>query len=98
MGVEGVHGVFDGPGPATFEGSLALLRQSGNLSLVWPILGAQTTVPIVSRPKSIKLGCPVFFDHIHTPELLRARTFQLFTGCAKGDCVLLHPPALRCLM
>jgi NADPH2:quinone reductase len=32
----------------------------------------------MSLPKSIKIGYAVFFDHIPTPELLRARSAQLF--------------------
>ncbi len=77
-GGEGVHVVFDGSGPATFDASLASLRRSGTFCWYGPVLGSQTTLPIMSLPKSIKLGYAVFSDHVHTPELLRARTFQLF--------------------
>ncbi len=83
-GGEGVHVVFDGSGPATFAGSLATLRRSGTFCWYGPVLGSQTTVPIMSLPKSIKLGYAVFFDHIHTPELLRTRTFQLFAWVREG--------------
>ena len=38
----------------------------------------------MSLPKSIKLGYAVFFDHIHTPELLRARTARLFDWIIQG--------------
>ena len=38
----------------------------------------------MSLPKSIKIGYAVFFDHIHTPELLRARSAQLFDWIAEG--------------
>lgn len=83
-GGEGVHVVFDGSGPATFEGSLAALRRSGTFCWYGPVLGSRTTVPIMSLPKSIKLGYAVFFDHIHTHELLRARTLQLFDWAREG--------------
>ena len=39
----------------------------------------------MSLPKSIKIGYAVFFDHIHTPELLRARSAQLFDWIAEGQ-------------
>ncbi|QEL23752.1 quinone oxidoreductase [Bosea sp. F3-2] len=83
-GGEGVHVVFDGSGPATFEGSLAALRRSGTFCWFGPVLGSQTTVPIMSLPKSIKLGYAVFFDHIYTPELLRSRTLRLFEWVREG--------------
>ena len=38
----------------------------------------------MSLPKSIKIGYAVFSDHIHTPELLRAHTAQLFEWIADG--------------
>jgi NADPH2:quinone reductase len=38
----------------------------------------------MSLPKSIKIGYAVFFDHIHTPELLRAHSAQLFDWIAEG--------------
>jgi NADPH2:quinone reductase len=38
----------------------------------------------MSLPKSIKVGYAVFFDHIHTPALLRARTGELFDWIANG--------------
>ena len=38
----------------------------------------------MSLPKSIKLGYAVFFDHVHTPELLRTRSAQLFDWIAEG--------------
>jgi NADPH2:quinone reductase len=34
--------------------------------------------------ESIKIGYATFFDHVHTPELLRARTAQLFDWIADG--------------
>src|SRR5260370_9203739 len=38
----------------------------------------------MSLPKSIKIGYAVFFDHIHTPELLRAHSARLFDWIAEG--------------
>lgn len=84
-GGQGVHVVFDGSGPATFEGSLASLRRAGTFCWFGPVLGSGTAVPILSLPKSIKLGYAVFFDHIHTPELLRSRTLRLFEWVRDGQ-------------
>jgi NADPH2:quinone reductase len=83
-GGEGVHVVFDGSGPSTFQGSLDVLRRSGTFCWYGPVLGAPGPLDIMSLPKSIKLGYAVFFDHIYTPELLRARSAQLFDWIAKG--------------
>ena len=41
-------------------------------------------IDIMSLPKSIKLGYATFFDHIHTVELLRARTTRLFDWVREG--------------
>jgi NADPH:quinone reductase len=81
---EGVHVVYDGSGPKTFQGSLDLLRRSGTFCWYGPVLGGPGPLDIMSLPKSIKIGYATFFDHIHTPELLRARTAQLFDWIADG--------------
>lgn len=83
-GGEGVHVVYDGSGPATFEGSLASLRRAGTFCWFGPVLGGPGRIDIMSLPRSIKLGYAVFFDHIHTPELLRARTARLFDWVREG--------------
>ena len=83
-GGEGVHVVYDGSGPATFAGSLASLRRSGTFCWYGPVLGGPGPLDIISLPKSIKVGYAVFFDHIHTPELLRERSAQLFDWVASG--------------
>lgn len=83
-GGEGVHVVYDGSGPATFEGSLASLRRSGTFCWFGPVLGGPGRIDIMSLPRSIKLGYAVFFDHIHTPELLRARAARLFDWVREG--------------
>jgi len=83
-GGEGVHVVFDGSGPATFQGSLDVLRRSGTFCWYGPVLGGPGPLNIMSLPKSIKLGYAVYRDHIHTPELLRARSAQLFGWVAEG--------------
>ena len=75
---EGVHVVYDGSGPKTFQGSLDVLRRSGTFCWYGPVLGGPGPLDIMSLPKSIKIGYATFFDHIHTPALLRARTAQLF--------------------
>ena len=81
---EGVHVVYDGSGPTTFWGSLNVLRRSGTFCWYGPILGGPGTLDIMSLPKSIKIGYGVFSDHIHTPELLRAHSAQLFGWIAAG--------------
>lgn len=81
---EGVHVVYDGSGPVTFDGSLASLRRSGTFCWYGPVLGGPGMIDIMSLPKSIKLGYATFFDHIHTPELLRARTTRLFDWVREG--------------
>jgi NADPH:quinone reductase len=81
---EGVHVVYDGSGPATFQGSLDALRRSGTLCWYGPVLGGPGPLDIMSLPKSIKIGYAVFSDHIPTPERLRAHSAQLFDWIAEG--------------
>ncbi|MGK9230888.1 quinone oxidoreductase [Inquilinus limosus] len=84
-GGEGVHVVYDGSGPETFQASLASLRRSGTFCWYGPVLGGPGPLDIMSLPKSIKIGYAVFFDHIHTPELLQARARQLFDWIIGGQ-------------
>jgi NADPH:quinone reductase len=81
---EGVHVVYDGSGPKTFQGSLDVLRRSGVFCWYGPVLGGPGPLDIMSLPKSIKIGYAVFLDHIRTPELLRTRSAQLFDWIAEG--------------
>ena len=83
-GGDGVHVVYDGSGPSTFQGSLDVLRRSGTFCWYGPVLGGPGLLDIMSLPKSIKIGYAVFSDHIPTPELLRAHTAQLFEWIADG--------------
>jgi len=83
-GGEGVDVVFDGSGPATFQGSMDILRRSGTFCWYGPVLGGPGPVDIMSLPRSIKLGYAVFFDHIPTPALLRKRAAQLFERVRAG--------------
>jgi len=80
---EGVHVVYDGSGPTTFQGSLDILRRSGTFCWYGPVLGGPGPLDIMSLPKSIKIGYATFFDHIHTSGLLRARSAQLFDWIAE---------------
>ncbi len=84
-GGEGVHVVFDGSGPGTFQGSLDVLRRSGTFCWYGPVLGGPGPIDIMSLPRSIKLGYAVFSDHIYTPDLLRARCARLFGWIAEGQ-------------
>ena len=83
-GGEGVHVVYDGSGPATFEGSLASLRRSGTFCWFGPVLGDPGPISLPSLPRSIKIGYAVFMDHIHTPERLHRHAEQLFEWIAGG--------------
>ncbi|WP_460141763.1 quinone oxidoreductase family protein [Pseudomonas sp. S2_E01] len=83
-GGEGVHVVFDGSGPATFQGSLQALRRTGTFCWYGPVLGGPGLIDIMSLPKSIKLGYAVFSDSIHTPQLLRVKAMQLFDWLRSG--------------
>lgn len=83
-GGQGVHMVYDGSGPTTFQGSLDVLRRCGVFCWYGPVLGGPGLLDIMSLPKSIKLGYATFVDHIHTPELLRARSARLFDWIAQG--------------
>lgn len=84
-GGEGVHVVYDGSGPKTFQASLDSLRRSGTFCWYGPVLGGPGPLDIMSLPKSIKIGYARFFDHIYTPALLRARTSLLFDWIVKGN-------------
>ncbi len=81
---EGVHVVYDGSGPTTFQGSLDVLRRSGTFCWYGPVLGGPGPLNIMSLPRSIKIGYAVFLDHVHTPQLLRARSAQLFDWIVDG--------------
>jgi NADPH:quinone reductase len=83
-GGEGVHVVYDGSGPTTFQGSLDALRRSGTFCWYGPVLGGPGPLDIMSLPRSIKIGYAVFFDHIHTPALLRKHVAQLFDWIGDG--------------
>ncbi|WNV10469.1 quinone oxidoreductase [Tardiphaga sp. 709] len=82
---QGVHVIYDGSGPTTFQGSLDVLRRSGTFCWYGPVLGGPGPLDIMSLPKSIKIGYATFFDHIPTPELLRARSERLFNWIATGE-------------
>lgn len=81
---EGVHVVYDGSGPKTFQGSLDILRRSGTFCWYGPVLGGPGPLDLMSLPKSIKIGYATFFDHIATPDLLRARSARLFDWVSEG--------------
>ena len=61
-----------------------MLRRSGTFCWYGPVLGGPGPLDIMKLPKSIKIGYAVFRDHIHTPELFRARSAQLFDWIADG--------------
>jgi NADPH:quinone reductase len=84
-GGNGVHVVYDGSGPTTFQGSLDVLRRSGTFCWYGPVLGGPGPIEIMSLPKSVKLGYGVFLDHVHTPELLRKHAGRLFDWIRQGD-------------
>lgn len=81
---EGVHVVYDGSGPKTFQGSLDSLRISGTFCWYGPVLGAPAPLDIMSLPKSIKIGYAAFMHHVRTPQLLRSRAARLFELISTG--------------
>ena len=83
-GGEGVHVVYDGSGPSTYRDSLASLRRNGTFCWFGPVLGAPDALDLMSLPRSVKIGYAVFFDHIPTPDSLRARARQLFDWYIRG--------------
>src|SRR5712672_1141396 len=84
-GSEGVHVVYDGSGPKTFQASLTSLRPCGTFCWYGPVLGGPGPIDLMQLPKSIKIGYASFVDHVSTPALLRLRTTQLFDWIASGD-------------
>lgn len=84
-GGEGVHVVYDGSGPSTFQGSLDALRRCGTFCWYGPVLGGPGQLDIMSLPRSIKIGYAVFFDHVHTPQRLRAHAARLFDWISSGQ-------------
>nr|WP_218892753.1 quinone oxidoreductase [Duganella sp. 1224] len=83
-GGKGVDVVYDGSGPATFQGSLDALRRGGTFCWYGPVLGGPQDFNIMRLPKSIKIGYAVYRDHIPTPALLRERAAQLFHWVRDG--------------
>ena len=83
-GGEGVHVVFDGSGPATFQGSLDALRVAGTFCWYGPVLGGPGALDIMSLPRAIKIGYANFSHHVATPALLRARAGRLFDWLVEG--------------
>lgn len=83
-GGAGVDVVYDGSGPATFQGSLDALKIAGTLCWYGPILGGPGLIDIMSLPKSIKIGYAVYAHHVSTPERLRAKAAQLFQWIRDG--------------
>jgi NADPH:quinone reductase len=65
-GGEGVHVVYDGSGPKTFQGSLDSLRHSGTFCWYSPVLGGPGPLDIMSLPKSIKILRQVLRSHPYT--------------------------------
>jgi NADPH:quinone reductase len=83
-GGDGVHVVYDGSGPATFQASLDSLRRCGTFCWYGPVLGGPGALDLMSLPRSIKIGYASFADHVHTPTLLRTHSAQLFDWIARG--------------
>jgi NADPH:quinone reductase len=83
-GGEGVHVVYDGSGPVTFQASLESLRRCGTFCWYGSVLGGPGPLDIMSLPRSIKIGYAGFVDHIYTPMLLRTHSAQLFDWIARG--------------
>jgi NADPH2:quinone reductase len=82
-GGEGVHVVYDGSGPVTFQASLDSLRRCGTFCWYGPVLGGPGAIDIMSLPRSIKIGWANFVDHVYTPTLLRTHSTELFDWIAR---------------
>ena len=82
---EGVHVVYDGSGPTTFQGSLDVLRRSGTFCWYGPVLGrsrpAQYHEPAQEHQDRL---CDLLQPHPHAQALLRAHSKQLFDWIAEG--------------
>lgn len=83
-GGEGVHVVYDGSGPVTYQASLDSLRRCGTFCWYGPVLGGPGPLDIMSLPRSIKIGYANFADHVYTPTLLQEHSAQLFDWIARG--------------
>jgi NADPH:quinone reductase len=83
-GGDGVHVVYDGSGPVTYQASLDSLRRCGTLCWYGPVLGGPGPIDIMSLPRSIKIGYANFADYVHTPALLQTHSAQLFDWIARG--------------
>jgi NADPH2:quinone reductase len=83
-GGEGVHVVYDGSGPVTYQASLDSLRRCGTFCWYGPVLGGPGPLDIMSLPRSIKIGYAVFTDLVYTPKLLQTHSGQLFDWIARG--------------
>src|ERR1700686_5322591 len=59
-GGEGVHVVYDGSGPKTFQASLTSLRPCGTFCWYGPVLGGPGPIDLTQLPKSIKIGYASF--------------------------------------
>lgn len=65
-------------------GDVALVHAAaGGVGLLLT-LGGRTPIELVDLPRSIKIGYATFMDHIHTSELLRSRSKQLFDWIIAG--------------
>lgn len=78
--------VYDGVGKTTFDGGLALLKPRGMMVTFGNASGPVDPVsPLaLSQNGSLFLTRPKLFDHIPTPESLRARTGDLFEWIGTG--------------
>ncbi|ALG08935.1 quinone oxidoreductase family protein [Kibdelosporangium phytohabitans] len=83
-GGEGVHTVFDGGGETTFRASTSVVRRNGTLLYFGPLIGSVPTLNLRDLPNSIKVGYPVFHDHIPTRQALLRHTADLFDMVRDG--------------
>jgi NADPH2:quinone reductase len=61
------------------------LRPSGTFAWFGPVLGGPAPIDVMKLPRSIKLGYPVFMDHVRSTQLLRERSARLFDWIAAGQ-------------
>jgi NADPH2:quinone reductase len=86
-GGQGVHVVFDPVGKATFEKSLRIIRQRGDMVLFGHASGPVTSVEphLLNRSGSLSLTYPSLWHHASTPDEYRSRASDVLNWVQSGD-------------
>jgi NADPH2:quinone reductase len=86
-GEQGVHVVYDPVGKATFEKSLSIIRQRGDMVLFGHASGSVASFEphLLNRCGSLKLTYPSLWHHATTPEEYRARASDVLSWVKSGE-------------